>query len=359
MRIMKRLIGAFLSESADLVTLLPDEINTKVNCMADFPNQVGVLPAPAVEGDFSDTNPRSFVNAGPGGLVAGPNGARVGRWCWWNALYLDSDNAPSAVSNINGAGPPTGILFRNQQGLITTYLQASGMTVPQGFPLALMKAGGIWVVNAGTNNAQVGNWVYASFADGSSIFGTGGTIGTSGLNALTATGSIGPGSTTAIGSITGNILTVTGTLGGSSFIPVGAALTGGTGIAAGTVIVSQISGATGSAGGAKYALNIPQQSVAQAGLTFTYGVLTITGSVTGGSLTVGDQLTATGTVLTVGTTITALGTGTGQSGTYYLNNTQTVSSETMTSQVNILTKWQAMSAGKPGELIKISSDLLG
>lgn len=350
-----------LANSADISQMLCDTADQSWSMVQapDFPNQVRVQPAPAVEGDFADTNPRSFVNAGPGGLVAGPGGARVGSWCWWNNLWIDSDNAPSAVSNLNGSGPPTGILFRNQQGLITQYLQASGMVVPQGFPLALLKAGGIFVVNNNaTANAQVGNAVFARFSDGASLFGASGTVGSTGLGSLTATGSIGAGTSTFLGAINGNILTATGTLTGNLVIPVGASLTGGTGIAAGTVIVAQISGVSGSAGGAQYALNIPQQSVATALLTATFGILTVTGTVTGGNLAVGDTLTGTA-ALTANTTITALGTGSGQAGTYYLNNSQTAASQSLTTLTNVQTKWVAMSSGKPGELIKISSDLLG
>lgn len=358
MSILKRLMGMLLSDSSDLVVSIPDEIKTKVNFVqGDFPSQVGVQPAPAVEGDFCDTNPRSMVNAGQGGLVAGPNGARVGRWCWWNQASIDNDNAPSYVSNVNGSGPPTGFCFRNQQALITTYLASSGMVIPAGFPVTLAKIAGVWVKNANASgNAEIGQYAFAVFADGSTVFGAGGTVGTTGINALSATGSIGAGSTTFTGAISGNILTVSGTLGGNAVVPVGASLSGGTGVISGTTIVAQLSG--GTVGGlGTYALNYPQQSVSAAQLTATFGILNIT-AVVAGTLSIGDLLTGTN-ALTANTTITALGTGTGNTGTYYVNNSQTVGSQTLTVQTNIQTKWVAMSSGKPGELIKISADLLG
>ncbi len=94
---------------------------------------VNTVPAPAFEGDFCDSNPRYTYDAGPGGLVAGSAGLTVGRFAW--ATYPpDADNAPS-VANNNGVGPVAGFVHREQQGLITTYLQTSSMLVPAGFPV--------------------------------------------------------------------------------------------------------------------------------------------------------------------------------------------------------------------------------
>lgn len=56
--------------------------------------------------------------------------------------------------------------------------------------------------------------------------------------------------------------------------------------------------------------------------------LTVTGTVTGRTLVVGQTITGSG--ITAGTVITALGTGTGGAGTYVVNNSQLIGSETMT-----------------------------
>ncbi len=362
---MKRLMGLFFSETADPWTLLPEEIARKHICFiqGDFPSSVNVQPAPAVEGDFASTNPRFFYLSGQGGLVAGTSGTIIGRFGWVTDQFIDNDNAPSIVNSFagNSAGVPNsginvlpaGIVPRVQQGLITQYLQSSGMTIAAGFMVTLMTSGDIWVRNAGTNNALVGQACFANFADGRALFGTYGTIGVTGLNGASMTGSIGPQSVTFTGAIQGNVLTATGTA--SGFIAVGSTISGGTGITANTVIVGQLSGTSGSAGGATYALNIPQQSVGAALLTATYGLMTI-GTVGSGTLAVGDILTSTGgTALNTGTYITQLGTGTGGLGTYYVNNSQTAGTETITVQTSIQTKWVAASAGKPGELIKISA----
>ena len=39
-----------------------------------FQQQVNIMPAPAVAGDFASANPRASVLNGPGDPVAGPNG---------------------------------------------------------------------------------------------------------------------------------------------------------------------------------------------------------------------------------------------------------------------------------------------
>lgn len=319
-----------------------------------FPNQVNVQPAPAVVGDFCDTNPRTSVDAGPGGLVAGPGGVTVGRFAWATYGLADADNAPASVTN-NGTGPVTGFVHREQQALITQYLQESSMLIPAGFPVTLMNGGGFWVKNDGTNQATPGMFAFANFADGKATFaaGTVSGIGVSnnGGNA-TVTGTIAPGSVTFSGFISGNVLTVTGSLTGT--IVVGGTLTGGTGTNVGTQIVAQLSGTPGGLG--TYSLSQTEMSVNNGSnsviFTETWGVLNIT-NVAAGALGVGDQLTGTG--LAVGTTITALGSGSGGLGTYIVNISQTMSSSTLTAQTNVQTKFVAVSGGQPGELVKIST----
>lgn len=329
---------------------------TMVQAQGDFPSQVNSYPVPAVLGDFADTNPRASVLAGPGGLIAGAAGVTVGRFAWWNQAALDSDNAPALVNNF-GSGPPTGFVHREQQALITQYLASAGLLVPSGFAVTLMSAGSFWVVNSGTAPAVLGMYAFADFATGLVSFGAGGTVGSTGLNNTTLNGSIGPQSSSFNGIIQGNVLTALGTA--TQFIPVGATIASGTAVPSGCFIIAQLSGNTGSAGGATYALNLTGINISAAiAMTATYGLLTA-GTVTGATLQPGDILTATGTTLTANTQISALGTGQGFGGTYYLNQSQTVSIENMTVQNNIQTKWVCMSPGGPGALVKLSTHLLG
>jgi hypothetical protein len=313
----------------------------------NFQTFVGTQPSPAVAGDFCDTNPRHSVDAGPGGLVAGASGLVVGRFAWWSASQVDPNGAP-AIANNFGAGPVTGFVHREQQGLITQFLADSTMVIPQGFNVTLMSSGGYWVVNSGTTECNVGMKAYANFSNGAVTFAATGSAGTASGSAS----SIAAGTNSFTGSISGNVLTVASGVTGT-IVP-GTTLSG-TNVATGTQIVSQLSGTIGGVG--TYAVSIGEQNVATGtAISGTYGTLTVGGTVTG-TFGVGDSLSGTNVV--AGTTITALGTGTGGAGTYIVNNNTVVASTAITAAVTVETKWIAMSSGLPGELVKISSQALG
>lgn len=320
--------------------------------MTAFQQTVNVQPAPAVAGDFCDTNPRFSVDAGPGGLVAGPNGVTVGRFAWATNPD-DGDGFPSQVSN-SGSGPVTGFVHREQQGLITTYLAESGLLVPQGFGVTLFSGGGFWVKNDGATEAVPGQKAYANVLDGKVTFAATGSPAAGG----TSTASSIAASTFAVtGSITDEILTVTAV--GSGTVVPGATISG-TGVATGTKVLSQqlplLAGeAVGGIG--RYVCSISEQTVASTAVSGTYGTLTIGGTVAG---TFAVNNTISGTSVVAGTTITALGTGTGGAGTYVVDNNTVVSSTAINvaaSQVE--TKWVCMSSGLAGELVKISDHVLG
>lgn len=320
-----------------------------------FQTLVNTQPAPAVEGDFADANPRFTVIAGAGGLVTGPLGVTVGRFAWATPSPADPDGSSSVVNSF-GSGPVTGFVHREQQALITAFLADSTLVIPEGFPITLMSGGDFWVKNNGSTQALPGQYAYASLANGAASFGAAGAIATASV-----TGSIAAGSATVAGYVFGNILTVTGTTGGAT-IPVGALVygtIGGSGVTAGTFIVSQLTGAT-SGGPGTYALSIPEQQVASVNGTgnfsVTWGILTVS-VVSSGTVTVGGSIGGTG--VSANTVVTALGTGTGNTGTYYVNNTQAMGSSSLTIGQNVQTKWIAMSAGNPGELVKISDHPLG
>ena len=87
-----------------------------------FQTSVRSGPAPGVEGDFASANPRSNFLAGPGGLVAGLAGLVIGRFAWVSNLRVDANGAPAIADNF-GAGAPNGFVHREQQALITGYLE--------------------------------------------------------------------------------------------------------------------------------------------------------------------------------------------------------------------------------------------
>lgn len=318
--------------------------------MGGFQTAVNVQPAPAVAGDFCDTNPRFSVDAGPGGLVAGALGVYVGRFAWWDAERLDGDNAPAVVNNF-GTGPVTGFVHREQQGLITDYLAEASMKVPPGFGLTLMSGGGFWVKNDGAALAQIGMKAYATFEDGTVTFAATGAPNTSG----SVTGTIAATTNAFTASIANNVLDVTAVADGT--LEVGTIIAGA-GVAAGSQIVAQLTGDPGGIG--TYALSIPEQVVASEAMTGSYGLFTAVSGLTG-EFAVGDILAGSGGGgVTAGTNITAFKTGLGGLGTYIVSPSQDVTSSSITTgAANVETKWVCMSPGLPGELVKISDHPLG
>jgi hypothetical protein len=314
-----------------------------------FQTTVYTQPAPAVAGDFASANPRNFYPAGPGALVAGSAGVTVGRFAWAVSSLIDPDGGP-LVANSFGAGPVTGIVHRDQQGLITTFLADSTMTIPAGFMVTLMVAGDIWIKNEGTTQAVPGQYAYASLATGAANFAATGAAS----NATATSWSISAQTFSVTASVTNNLMTVTAV--GSGTLYPGSVLSAA---AANATIVSQQSGTLGGIG--VYVVSVPEQTVASTAVTGTYGLLTLTSGITG-TFPLGSALS--GTAVTAGSTITANSTngasltGTGGAGTY-VTLTATASAGTLTGTVNVQTKWFAISSGAVGEVVRCSSQVLG
>ena len=305
-----------------------------------FQTQVNLTQAPAVAGDFASANQRHSTLSVPGGFVAGPNGLTVGLFAW-------ADGGTGTILSNSGSGLPSGFVHRDLNAMITTYLSEFGNTIPAGMGVGeLFNSGDFWAKNAGSGAVVVGMKAYANNANGTITFGPTGTPPTG----ASVTGAVAASTASVTGSIAGQVLTVTA-VGSGTLVPGGTL--SGTGVTAGTQIVSQISGTPGGIG--TYYVSI-QQTVASTTISETYGTLTVS-AVGSGALAVGDSFTGTGVV--AGTTITALGTGTGGTGTYIVNNNTVVSSTTLTVASATETKWYAMSAAGPGELVKISTTALG
>lgn len=285
-----------------------------------FPRQVNVQAAPAVLGDFCDSNPRATVDAGQGAFVAGPLGVTIGRFAW-----ADADNL--TVSNA-GTGAPTGFARRDQQSIITQYLAETSLLIPQGYPVTLFNEGGFWVYNAGSTTSNIGDTAYANYNDGSISFGT--SVPTSGAstastvvkNISAATGAAVPATAPSMtGSISGTTLTVTAVASGT-VVGAGQVLSGGSStvgyVDPNTTIVQFLSGTNGGVG--TYEVSI-SQNVASTTITASGGCMTLTGANTSGIFSVGDTLSvATSGTFNANTTITGIVSATGgAAGTYLLN----------------------------------------
>ncbi|RUV37420.1 hypothetical protein [Mesorhizobium sp. M7A.F.Ca.MR.148.00.0.0] len=312
--------------------------------MSGFQTQAAYNPAPAVEGDFASANPRTMVLAAAGALVCGALGAVIGRFAWLSFNQLDSDSAP-AVVNTFGSGPVAGFIHREQQGLMEVYLQESTMLVPAGFPVTVFNEGDFWMKNSGPTPAQYDMKVYANYADGTASAAPTGTPN----GATTSAGSIAAATNAFTGAIVGNVLTVSAV--GAGTIYPGTTISG-VNVAAGTKIVSQLSGTPGGIG--TYSVSIPGQNVAAGtAIAGTYGVLTVGGTVAG-VFGVGDTVTGAG--ITATTTITQQLTGpAGGAGTYAVDVNTVVGAAALTAATNVETKWRVRSFAQPGELMKISS----
>lgn len=306
-----------------------------------FQQTVNQNQAPAVAGDFCSTNPRSSVLTVPGGFVAGAAGVTVGTFAW-----VDYDATDRLVNNF-GIGAPTGFVHREQQGLITTYLAQTSNLVPGGFPVTLFDAGDFWVLNSGSNAVTRGMKAYANYANGLVTFAATGAPATG----ASVTGSIAANATsTFTASIAEQVMTVTAQAAGTIIVGMGIS---GSGITSGTRVTKQLTGTAGGVG--TYLVSIIQTATSTT-VTGAYGVMTVT-AVGSGALNIGDILS--GASVTAGNTVIGLGTGTGGTGTYYVSVGDTASSTTITATGNIETKWIAASAAAPGELVKMSSTLLG
>ena len=370
-----------------------------------FQNQVNQQLAPAVAGDFASKNPRATVDAGPGGLVAGSEGVTVGKFAWVAADGVTVHNYATSNSK------PAGFVHREQQALITTYLAEASSVVPGGFPITLMSAGDFFAKNAGVSAMSPQSQIYASFLDGSintaapigaSVTATIGSSNTAAIGAtFTATGSgtnltvsavtgvislgdqisgtgvtagttivsqtsgmaggagvyVTSAATTASASTVtsyGSVLVVSATT-STGLISIGDTVSGGTGFPVGATVVSQISGTAGGIGSYRLSASATQYVASATGVTTFGNVLNVT-TVGSGTLALGDALSGTG--VPANTTIaTQVSGATGGVGVYTLSIPATgyAASTTVTVTAGIATSWYAKSTAAVGELVKIST----
>jgi hypothetical protein len=307
--------------------------------MSGFQQQVYINPAPAVEGDFASTNPRASVLAGPGALVVGNNtpvgytqaGVLVGRFAWATP-GLAVNNMSGEIDgvmyvNSTGSGAPTGFVHREQQALITVFLAQSTQLVPVGLPITLMNEGDFWAINASSATSSIGQTIYAINATGAAwpaaAAPTDATLTTITIVANTLNASAVAVNAFSSAYISGNVLTVNTVTTGGLFPNQAIS---GTGVAAGTLIVAQLTGTAGAAG--TYTVNI-NQTAGTVGtpiaMTGSGGWLTVT-TMTNGVVFVGQTWSGGTNAFTAGTTILAGGTGTGGAGTYPVSISQTKAS---------------------------------
>jgi hypothetical protein len=245
--------------------------------IGSFQTRVNTHNPYGVEGDFASANPRAtaLTPGDSGAFVAGPNGVTIGSFAW-----VGTDGR-TVTSQGQYPAQPDGFVHRDQQGLLTEYLQAAGTLIPPGFPVTLMRAGDFLDKNAGLSSITKASTLYASYLNGSltTEVGTAGSV-TATLGS-TNTGSLGA-TFTGAASVASNQLVVTAVTG---LISIGDTVSG-SGITDAPTILAQTAGTTGGAG--TYTLSAAE--------TCTGGTVTCFGSVV--------KITAVSQYISVGDSIT-------------------------------------------------------
>ncbi len=254
------------------------------NLIGSFQTRVNLNNPLGVEGDFASANPRATaLTPDSGALVAGPNGVTIGHFAW-----VESDGRTVTNSGQN-LSQPDGFVPRDQQGLLTQYLQAAGMLIPPGFPVTLMVAGDFLAKNNGPSALARHGSLYASFADGSVQTSVGTAASVTATLGSTNTASLGSTNTASLGA------TFTATAGTPATELVVTAVTGlisigdtlsGIGITPGTTVLSYISGST-PGGAGTYGLSA-ENTCSSATITSFGVVLDVT--VSTGLISIGDTV---------------------------------------------------------------------
>ena len=233
----------------------------------------------------------------------------VGEAAIYFAGFASASQTPSAL-----------LVAQYNQTAVSAYLRggnASGLSLAQ---LQAISGSLDILIDGVAHNASALNLSSAtSFSNAASVIQT--AINGSLATLASVTGSIAPETASVTASIAGYVMTVTAVASGTL---VNGGVLSGTGVTSGTTVTGQLSGAPGGIG--TYAVSV-SQIVASTTVTESYGELTVT-AVASGSLAVGQTLAGSG--VSGGTEITQLGNGTGGDGTYYVNLTQTVGSESIT-----------------------------
>lgn len=288
--------------------------------VATFQSAVNIFSAAGVVGDLAFDGPMRAV---PYNLNSSGTPNIIG-----NAFTVTSGGSPdtalgatlAGTAQVGGSGVFAGILVNSKEYAATSALATSSlnpiMTLPDNSIGMLATMGYYWVNLPGP--ASVGDLVTYDPLTGN-------------LNSITPTATFtGSASTTTltVSAVTAGTIAVGQIISGANITPgtiITALGTGKGGTGTYTISISQTA-----ASGTITAANVPPPAFSATG-SISGTTLTVS-AVGSGELVVGQQVFGTG--VAANTVITALGTGTGGTGTYTVNQSQTVSSETLTGPSN-------------------------
>lgn len=166
-----------------------------------FQTSVSAAVAPGLPGGWASFNPHSsMLQPNTGDLTlpnafswrVGAGGAIVGNFAFADTITgLVTSAAPGTGAVRTDTAPGrlrVGFVQRDQIVLLTTWLVNAGLVVQPGNGITLLSAGDVWTKFAA--GATDGQFVFASYADGSAIAGSTTTLPTAtGVTATTTSGS--------------------------------------------------------------------------------------------------------------------------------------------------------------------------
>ncbi len=155
--------------------------------------------APGVKGGWASANPHASLlqsNNGDLGETASPiaiwmvgaEGVIVGQFAFADTVTGEVTSvSPGGVlmTDTTAGTVRVGFVQRDQFALITPYMAGSGVTLFEGQPVTLLAEGYVWAEFAG--GAAIGQFVFASYADGSAIAGATSTPPTAAATTVTNT----------------------------------------------------------------------------------------------------------------------------------------------------------------------------
>ena len=164
-----------------------------------FQSAVRRYIAPGVKGGWASANPHaSLLQSGNGDLgetaspiavwMVGEAGVIVGQFAFADTVTGEvTSSSPGGVlmTDTTAGTVRVGFVQRDQFALITPYMAGSGVTLFEGQPVTLLAEGDVWAQFAG--GAAMGQFVFASYADGSAIAGATSTPPTAAATTVTNT----------------------------------------------------------------------------------------------------------------------------------------------------------------------------
>lgn len=164
-----------------------------------FQSAVRRYIAPGVKGGWASANPHASLlqsNNGDLGETAAPiaiwmvgaAGVIVGQFAFADTVtgQVTSAAPGGVVTSPTVAGTVrVGFVQRDQFALITPYMAGSGVTLFEGQPVTLLAEGDVWAEFLA--GASIGQFVFASYADGSAIAGATSTPPTAAATTVTNT----------------------------------------------------------------------------------------------------------------------------------------------------------------------------